>query len=108
MNQIPGLWVLFCGEERVCLHCAVLRVAPSTHVAESEKAPAMRRFTAGPDLVIQRRGAIYPITIITAITIIVVRLPFFFFFFFFFWRPPASITTTYLSRLGDRFHSNRG
>ncbi len=40
---------LFYGEERVCLHCAVLRVAPSTHVAES-KAQAMHWFMAGRTL----------------------------------------------------------
>lgn len=37
---------LFYGEERVCLHCAVLRVAPfSTHVAESGAPVAMRFLT---------------------------------------------------------------
>lgn len=39
---------VFHGEERVCLHCAVLRVAPSTHVAESKAQRCVHRFMHGP------------------------------------------------------------
>lgn len=44
---IQGCGLIY-GEERVCLHCAVLRVAPSTHVAESKAQQCIRLRLAGP------------------------------------------------------------
>lgn len=40
--------VLCCTVERLCLHCAVLRVAPSTHVAESKAQQCIRLWPAEP------------------------------------------------------------
>lgn len=46
-SEIRGCGLIY-GEERVCLHCAVLRVAPSTHVAESKAQRCVRFCLAGP------------------------------------------------------------
>lgn len=40
--------MLCCTVERLCLHCAVLRVAPSTHVAESKAQQCIRLWPAEP------------------------------------------------------------
>lgn len=88
--------VLFDGEERACLHCAVSRVAPSTHVAESPN-PAVHHggWPAAPCN--SAKGAVNQITIIifTDTLVVVVGLVRHF--------HPNHIPVC----LGDRFHSNR-